>query len=208
MKTKNVFLSAFLLLSFFTSTSYSQEQNAEAIYHIKSIINFSDHKNFEIQPILDKMEEDSEHSMDVHFRFIYNEKESLFYHEEVDGLSRFDFTLSLPLLYARAKGKFYTNLETGEIQNEKEFDDEMYMVKSNTKDYEWVLVDETRKIGTYECSKAIIKKSRKRKDGSIKRYIIEAWYTKEIEISSGPMGYGGLPGLIVQLKDGDSFLFY
>lgn len=59
----------------------------------------------------------------------------------------------------------------------------------------WVLTQETKKIGIYTCYKAILKNSKNK----IKKPI--AWYTTEIPLGFGPKTYYGLPGLILEVEE-------
>lgn len=65
----------------------------------------------------------------------------------------------------------------------------------------WELINESKKIGKYNCLKAITKITKLYR-GKQKEYIKAAWYSPEINTSFGPIGYGGLPGLILELNDG------
>lgn len=56
----------------------------------------------------------------------------------------------------------------------------------------WSLVNETKKINSYNCKKAVGKYG--------KRNLI-AWYTPDVPVSEGPYTFKGLPGIIVQLND-------
>lgn len=61
----------------------------------------------------------------------------------------------------------------------------------------WKLYKENKKIGNYVCLKAtteIIVNSKGRKE------LITAWFTPKIPLSFGPLGYDGLPGLILELE--------
>jgi len=61
----------------------------------------------------------------------------------------------------------------------------------------WKIQKESKKIGEYDCFKAIteiIVNSKGRKQ------LIAAWFTPEIPVSLGPLGYNGLPGLILELE--------
>lgn len=63
----------------------------------------------------------------------------------------------------------------------------------------WVFVNETKIIDGYICFKAtkeIFYKRTNVKSNNI------AWYTPDIPVPYGPAGYGGLPGLILQLEIG------
>ena len=68
--------------------------------------------------------------------------------------------------------------------------------------YIWTLKKETKKIGEYNCYKAIMVEKMKTRKG-IKNVLIEAWYIPEVNIPFGPIGYSGLPGLIIELKRND-----
>ena len=61
----------------------------------------------------------------------------------------------------------------------------------------WELINESVKINDYTCYKAILKEYNSRSETYLTTV---AWYTPEIPASYGPIGYGGLPGLILQLE--------
>jgi GLPGLI family protein len=63
----------------------------------------------------------------------------------------------------------------------------------------WELSNESKKIGEYTCFKATAFNITKGRKGIIKTPI-EAWYTPEVAIPFGPLGYNGLPGLIIELS--------
>lgn len=61
---------------------------------------------------------------------------------------------------------------------------------------DWILVEESKKIGIYNCQKAT---------AEVRGRNYEVWFTKEIPIQQGPMGLHGLPGLIVEVKEESKF---
>ncbi len=71
----------------------------------------------------------------------------------------------------------------------------------------WNITSETKKIENFTCYKATqeisIINGAKNTDGSVKIFkkTITAWFSPEIPYSFGPAGYGGLPGLIIELQD-------
>lgn len=63
---------------------------------------------------------------------------------------------------------------------------------------DWELVEGTKIISGKKCFKA---KGKIESNNEAKRFkYITAWYCPEINFNSGPLGFGNLPGLIVQLK--------
>jgi GLPGLI family protein len=68
---------------------------------------------------------------------------------------------------------------------------ECYLIKNEI--FNWKLSKETKKIGFYNCYKAILKY--KNKD-------IIFWYTPEITTNFGPKNFSGLPGAILEIQDG------
>ena len=60
--------------------------------------------------------------------------------------------------------------------------------------FPWVITKERKRIGAYPCTKATLYFSGRE---------WEAWFTEELPISSGPYIFGGLPGLILEMRDKD-----
>ena len=68
--------------------------------------------------------------------------------------------------------------------------DRTFLIKEAIKTYDWNITTESKEILNKKCIKAILKENPD----------IVAWFTAEIPVSFGPMGYYGLPGLILQLE--------
>src|SRR5690606_23333795 len=64
----------------------------------------------------------------------------------------------------------------------------------------WTLSKETLKIDNFLCYKATTVQNIENSSGSHK-ILVTAWYAPEISIPYGPDGFGGLPGLILQLEN-------
>lgn len=67
------------------------------------------------------------------------------------------------------------------------------------RDQIWQFNNEKKKNGNFTCYKATSSYSITRGDKTMTFPII-AWFTPEIPFGFGPMGYGGLPGLILELQ--------
>lgn len=105
----------------------------------------------------------------------------------------------------------YKNLRTNNFLNNKEVYGKLFLIQDTIKTYEWQLSKETKTIGEYICFKATYVPMSEEtddnliEDGKIKKEII-AWYTPQIPVKNGPMEYGGLPGLILEVQDGNQKL--
>ncbi len=121
----------------------------------------------------------------------FNPKESYYY---VDSGMKPD-DLEDPMAYHLSKmmlgsGIFYQNAPKRYTLNQKESMHQLYLVKDTIKN-DWTISYEKKMIGGFKCYKAT-KKCPCGKD-------IVAWFTPEIPVLFGPAGYGGAPGLILQL---------
>lgn len=65
----------------------------------------------------------------------------------------------------------------------------------------WTLTNESKLIDNYKCFKATSKFIKDLGNNKKTTFPIIAWYCPEIPIATGPLGYGGLPGLILELQE-------
>lgn len=107
----------------------------------------------------------------------------------------------------------YKNISAKRFVNKTEVMSKRFLIKDNLEEYGWELTSETKNIGNYTCYKATRKKEEKYtkfnfEDGKESEEeairIVEtiAWYTPQIPVSNGPGKYWGLPGLILEIKEG------
>lgn len=78
--------------------------------------------------------------------------------------------------------------------------DESFLVEYPFEDFDWKITDEKKKINGIICQKATTRKKQISKDDKSKFIDIEAWFAPSIPLSFGPLSYGGLPGLILELS--------
>ncbi len=95
---------------------------------------------------------------------------------------------------------YYYNLIDKIIFHQQEFYDTNVIIKRGFGDFKWELKNETKQIGNYLCYKATTSIKRY-KLGGIYIQNIEAWYCPQWSLNIGPVGYAGLPGLIMELTD-------
>jgi len=106
------------------------------------------------------------------------------------------------------KGVYYKNLkDTIRLEQKETVDGDLFLISDKYSKYNWTLSKESKKIGKYICFKATttyqefnpIKKK-------MTNFNIIVWYTPEIPLPYGPAGYDGLPGLVLESRNG-SFYF-
>lgn len=148
----------------------------------------------------------------------FNQFESLFKQQQKLEISKLNSDFS------NLDGSYYKNIKNKLFFKEEEFLDKNYIITDSLTGFDWKIEPETKKIGEYLCYKAIciIKISedeikeyeniKKKQDSKSTHFfeasqpsdrIITAWYTPTIPVSIGPNDYFGLPGLILEVTDGD-----
>jgi GLPGLI family protein len=93
--------------------------------------------------------------------------------------------------FGGATAEYYKNFATQKQVEKRELGDKDYIIEDSIRHLNWKLLDETKVILGYRCKKA----SGKTERGSD----VDAWYTEEIAVSSGPETFSGLPGMILQV---------
>ena len=64
----------------------------------------------------------------------------------------------------------------------------------------WEITNESKEIAGYTCFKAVRDNLGVKRNGIAKRYPVVAWFCPELPFAFGPMKYGGLPGLILEVQ--------
>ena len=67
-----------------------------------------------------------------------------------------------------------------------------YVYTEELPEFDWKISNETDEICGYRCRKAT---------AEFRGRTWDAWYAEEIQISNGPLKFGGLPGLILKIED-------
>lgn len=108
----------------------------------------------------------------------------------------------------------YKNIQENRISNKVDLMSKIFLVKDELIKYDWKLTGETKNIGNYTCYKAIYEReveniSMSMENGESKEVTKKemrttiAWYTADIPVNNGPGNYWGLPGLILEINDGN-----
>ena len=121
------------------------------------------------------------------------------------------------------QGDIYKDVQEKMYINKRELFGKVFLIKDNIEPTKWVMTGESKKIGQYNAFKATYTKeveeqvfsfSRRQQQNNdqennnpaqpkTKLVTMTAWFTPEIPVSTGPAMYGGLPGLILEISDGN-----
>lgn len=199
---KTFFLIFFLLAQCFSGVS--QNISGEVIYAKNS--NFEDIKNrlsntgseAQEKVFLEKLKNELK---DTRYILTFSENES--HYTKNKSLSNDSDKSALSKLNLGSfKGEFYFNFKTKEAIHKKEFLGETMLVESPLTP-NWNLLKEKKNILGYKCLKAHLKIYYKDINNNSKERLITAWYTPDLNIPFGPEKYNSLPGLILELEDGN-----
>lgn len=134
---------------------------------------------------------------------IYNQEEKL--NAPTPSQSGFKIQIS------ENTGVLYKNIREVRFSNQTEIYGKVFLIKDSLTNKTWELINETKNIGEYTCYKASYTEDYKTQtfnsegeieDKTLTRTIV-AWYTPQIPVSNGPFDYFGLPGLILEVNDGE-----
>ncbi|QNK76380.1 GLPGLI family protein [Winogradskyella undariae] len=116
---------------------------------------------------------------------------------------------------------FYKNIKDQNYIDQKEKLGKKFLIKDSIVRIKWQLESESKYIGEYLCFKATYTKQIPKDKYSfsntnvdddeelneevieLEERIVTVWYTPQIPVSNGPAKYQGLPGLILEIHDGD-----
>jgi GLPGLI family protein len=105
----------------------------------------------------------------------------------------------------------YKNIKENRYVNQTEIYGKQFLIKDSLKTKNWILVNETKNIGTYTCFKATFSETYETQTitdkGELEKVtkdrVTTVWYTPQIPINNGPEDFHGLPGLILEINDGE-----
>ncbi|RKS01558.1 GLPGLI family protein [Flavobacterium sp. 102] len=227
--TKVILISSFLLMSFLAK---AQDFQGKAEYFSKRIAKKKTEKvesktKEPIDPELEKaIQEAMKRASEKQFSLTFNKAESLYEEEKkLDKPESNSDGISVSMSFSSAGSKYLNIKEKNSVVEEEIFGKEFLIVEPLVQP-DWKLIDETKKIGDYNCFKAelvipVSEKQTQDYEDFLKREekkpalfkmskpedkVVTVWYTPEIPVSFGPDNYWGLPGLILEVNDGTNIL--
>jgi GLPGLI family protein len=130
----------------------------------------------------------------LRFGLLIKNETSKFYDADI-GLDS-DYNLKIAKIDAKYMGIIYNRNK--EILKQSELLGKNIYTRENLTE-NWVLTNETKQIDNYLCYKATNEYIVVNPKGTFKFPVI-AWYCPKLPYNFGPLGYGNLPGLILELQ--------
>ena len=143
-------------------------------------------------------------SKKISYKLRYNLHESTFNAERFLGIDGKENDLEDALLHVDGDGRYYFSSKTNISLWDHDVFGERIILADTISSSDWKISKETKKIGKHNVIKAI----KKRILSNGKLIDIIAWFAPEIQNNFGPLGYCGLPGLILEIQEGNDFIIY
>jgi len=182
-----------LLLSL---TTFSQTKGGEAIYGVSVLDYKDDIERKKLYYTIENLYPDVlKTANELSFTLKFNEGWSMFYVNEFDGIVDAKNEVEVAQGLVGYGYKTWQNSEYYYVYNELRS-----FVGQRIKNFEWKITKETKRIDSFLCYKATgVDVGVNSKRGHYKTPII-AWFCPEIPYSYGPLKFGNLPGLILELQ--------
>lgn len=146
------------------------------------------------------------HVNKFNFKLNFRDNEASFKVEKQMLPDNETFKFKMVKILLNYDSEFYLNSDTKIRLHQLNAFGQNFIVQDSISNIEWQLKKDVKFIKNYSCYKAITTKVTINSQGTFYKDII-AWYCPELSYSFGPNGYGGLPGLILELQE-DTLVFY
>ena len=217
---------------FFTLVSFKpevQDFKGQAIYYSKSKLELGSWGSRMSEAQKKQIQARLKNRLEKTYILSFNLKESFFQEEEkLDAVSGATDSWGQNF----SQGDQYKNVKDNKLVQNQEFYGKKFLVKDDLLKIDWKIGKESKKIGKYLCFKATAsiptaklawynfswsdlrrnqtqKKdtvSGEQEESKVNMTEIEAWYTPQIPVSHGPAEFWGLPGLILELTQGNTVM--
>ena len=144
------------------------------------------------------------------YTLTFNKNESIYKQEEkLDAPNPIQSGIQIKV--SQGSDIMYKNIKEDRYTNKNEIFGKVFLIKDSLENRKWELVNETKFIGDYTCFKAEFKDEYTTQTINEKGELTKetkprtttVWYTPQIPVNNGPGNYFGLPGLILEVNDGD-----
>lgn len=129
---------------------------------------------------------------------LFNENKSLYKNkdesENETSVSHEQDGMQMEMKIVRPESRVYRDLESGRTVESREFMGRFFLIDEEAPRKSWKLSGEQKNILGYPCQKALLQDTSRK---------VEAWFTSQIPVSFGPGEFSDLPGMILEVTNGD-----
>jgi GLPGLI family protein len=142
----------------------------------------------------------------------FNQSESTWKEEETLGggpAKASSGNFSMMISSSAENEVLYKNISKKTYRQTQDLMGSLYLIEDELPVYNWKITTERKKIGDFNCQKAVHSEviesktfSTEMEDMEISKDTVETvvWFTTEIPVSTGPRNTYGLPGLILEMQ--------
>jgi len=187
----------FIIISCITFTT-ANAQKAIVNYKVSSENIFDSTRPDTLPDAIQRTFKEAEKNFEmISYKLKINDEEATFQMEDKmlnDGNRKARITVALAGLSSR----FYSNKKTNVSLEQSDVYGQQFLISSSFDRLQWDTTRESKMIGEFKVFKAIALETYDT-GNSKETWEVVAWFAPEISHPFGPGGYGGLPGLILQL---------
>jgi GLPGLI family protein len=99
------------------------------------------------------------------------------------------------------QNEIYRNFDQKKSVELRELAGQKFLIQDELRQTPWKFTGESKKLNGYDCMQATYTNAERKQN-------IVAWFTADIPAPAGPAGYGGLPGLILELDVNEGEILY
>lgn len=207
---KTIIKTIIVVLTLIVTKGNAQDFQGVATYksHRKVDLNMSDENvNSEMQK---QIQEQLRKQFQQEYTLTFNKNESIYKRNEKLEAPSPAAQSGIQIKISQGSDIMYKNIKENRFTNKTETFGKLFLIKDTLTNRKWELVNETKNIGNYTCFKAIFKddyttqtfNEKGETEEVTKKRTTTVWYTPQIPVNNGPSEFYGLPGLILEVNDG------
>lgn len=136
----------------------------------------------------------------IDYSLTFNKQESIFKLNPIES-SKQNTDIEIASVVGGGNGTFYISNKDNKVITQKNAFGQEFLVIDDLDNINWKIGDDIKLVGKYACLKAVATVKVHTRKG-VENQKIFAWFNPTIKFNTGPIGYGGLPGLILELQKG------
>ncbi|MBU2525579.1 MAG: GLPGLI family protein [Bacteroidetes bacterium] len=201
MKTRDSFcVSLCFILTLSFASLFSQNRKVEVVYKANVARKENNQKQSKFTSKTDKL---FEAMSDIEMILYYDKGKGVF--QVADALSSSDkkdnLEFNLATILLDVSDDYFYNTQMNEVVVlKKDLGTDFHVVYTLNR-FDWTLGSQTKEISGIKCYRATAANYFYDKNNKKQKIEVVAWFAPSVNVPLGPIGYSGLPGLILELEE-------